>query len=187
MLNLRNFNFILTPILAVVILVTSSPWIGRSVADVIDSEVLFRRKAWEVSLVAFDDGTFSCLAQVGSDSSSFLIWADTDDSASLQFYNTAWEFDNEVADIVVRIDRRPKWTLNNADLNQNSVFFTLNDSDASLRFLREIMRGNVLYLLNNSGGLIERYSLAGSNASILKLSDCVDALASVDDDNNPFN
>ena len=101
--------------------------------------------------------------------------------------STAWEFDNETADVVVQIDGRPKWTLNNSDLNQNSVFFTLNDSDASLRFLREIMRGNILYLRNTSGGLIERYSLAGSNASILKLSDCVDALAAVDGDNNPFN
>lgn len=187
MTNRKTINIFAAPVLAFILLITSSPWLGKSMADVIDTEVLFRRKAWEVSLVAFDDGTFSCLAQVGSNSSSFLIWADNDNSASLQFYNTAWEFDNETADVVVQIDGRPKWTLNNSDLNQNSVFFTLNDSDASLRFLREIMRGNILYLRNTSGGLIERYSLAGSNASILKLSDCVDALAAVDGDNNPFN
>lgn len=160
---------------------------GMAHADVLDSEVLYRRKAWEVSLVAFDDGTFSCMAQVGNNNSSFLIWADTSNSASLQFYNTAWSFDNEVADVVVRIDSRASWTLNNSELNQNSVFFSLNDTDASIRFLREVMRGNVINLYGSSGNLIERYSLAGSNASILKLSDCVDALGSIDGDNNPFN
>ena len=38
---------------------------GEVRADVIDSEVVYRRKAWEVSLVAFDDGTFACTARVG--------------------------------------------------------------------------------------------------------------------------
>ncbi|MCA8869703.1 MAG: hypothetical protein KDA67_13695 [Rhodobacteraceae bacterium] len=156
-------------------------------ADVRDSEVLFRHKAWEVSLVAFDDGTFACMAQVGNRDSSFLLWAYLNNSTSLQFYNTAWHFDNEVADVVLRVDRRPSWTLNNSNLNQNSVFFNLNDSNASMRLLREVMLGNVLNLYNSSGGLIERYSLAGSKASILRLSDCVTVLGTVDVDNNPFN
>lgn len=159
---------------------------GSAAADVTDTEVLFRRKHWEVSLVAFDDGKISCLATVGDSNSSFLIWADVDSNASLQFYNTAWSFNNEVADIVVQIDRRPNWTLNNADLNQNSVFFNLNDSDASYRFLREVMRGNYLYLFSSSGARIQSYSLAGSSASIVALSDCVDALKA-NGDSNPFN
>lgn len=160
---------------------------GSARADVLDSEVLFRHKHWEVTLIAFDDGTFSCMAQVGSNNSSFLIWADVTNNASLQFYNTAWSFDNEVADVVVRIDSRASWTLNNADLNQNSVFFNLNDGDASYRFLREVMRGNYLNLYSSNGSRIERYSLAGSSASIGALSDCVDVLKSTDGDNNPFN
>jgi hypothetical protein len=185
------FRSFLTALVSGAILITA-PLVpgrlsGQVEAGVKDSQVLFRHKHWEVSLIAFDDGTFSCLAQVGGNNSSFLVWADVGSNASLQFYNTAWSFNNEVADIVVRIDSRPSWTLNNADLNQNSVFFNLNDSDASYRFLREVMRGNYLSLFSSSGSRIERYSLAGSSASIVALSDCVDTLKSMDGDNNPFN
>lgn len=67
-------------------------------------------------------------------------------------------------------------SLTNAQLDQNSVFFNLSDEATSLKFLREVMRGNVLNLLTSNGSLIERYSLAGSSASILALSECVDAL-----------
>jgi hypothetical protein len=67
-------------------------------------------------------------------------------------------------------------SLTNAQLDQNSVFFNLSDEGTSLKFLREVMRGNVLNLLTSNGSLIERYSLAGSSASILALSECVDAL-----------
>ncbi|NOX74268.1 MAG: hypothetical protein GXP03_11835 [Alphaproteobacteria bacterium] len=156
-------------------------------AGVADSKVLYRRKAWEVSVFEFDDGTFACLAQVSDGGRSFAIWADTSDDASLQFYDESWTFDNTTADIIVRIDSRAKWTLNDADLNQNSVFFTLPDEDASYRFLREVMRGNTLNLYNSSGERIERYSLAGSSASIVKLTECVDLLKSADNDGNPFN
>jgi hypothetical protein len=156
-------------------------------AEVVDSEVLYRRKAWEVSVLQFDDGTFACLAQVSDGGRSFAIWADTSDDASLQFYDKNWTFDNTTADIIVRIDSRAKWTLNDASLDQNSVFFTLPDEDASYRFLREVMRGNTLNLYNTSGDRIERYSLAGSSASIVKLTECVDLLKKADTDGNPFN
>ncbi|MDA0223869.1 MAG: hypothetical protein O3A08_09650 [Proteobacteria bacterium] len=116
------------------------------------------------------------MAEVGDNNSSFLIWAYNNDNARLQFYNTSWHFDNETANIALRIDRWAKWTLTNAQLNQNSVFFNLSDEATSLKFLREVMRGNVLNLLTSNGSLIERYSLAGSSASILALSECVDAL-----------
>ena len=161
--------------------------IGSVKAGVLESEVLFRRKAWEVSLVAFDDGTFACMAEVGNNNTAFLIWAYSSDRASLQFYNKAWQFNNETADIVVKIDRRADWTLNNAEMNENSVFFTLNDSDTSVRFMREVMLGNVLNLMTSRRQLIERYSLAGSSASIVKLSECVDLLGAADNDSNPFN
>ncbi len=160
---------------------------GMARAGVVDIETVYRRKAWEVSFVAFDDGTFSCMAEVGSSSNRFAIWAYADESARLQFYNTDWEFDDETADVIIKVDRRAEWTLNDADLHGNSVLFDLPDEDSSYRFLREVMRGNVLNLYSSAGSLIERYSLAGSSASIVKLIECGDALNSQDDDDNPFN
>jgi len=186
-----RFRKILTMVVAGAIAI-STPLIpgalsGQAHAGIVDSEVLYRRKAWEVSVVEFDDGSYACAAEVGSSSSSFLIWADAGSNASLQFFNSNWEFDQSTADVVVRVDSRASWTLNDATLNQNSVFFSLPDEDASFRFLREVMRGNYITLFSSSGSRIERYSLAGSSASIVKLTECVDALKSIDGDNNPFN
>ncbi len=156
-------------------------------AGVRESRRVYQRKAWEVRVVAFDDGSFACVARVNAGSSNFLIWADPDETVSLQFYNRTWRLGNEKVDIVVRIDRRPKWTLNQARLTSSSVFFTLPDSKASLRFLREIMAGNRLSLYGSRGSRINSYTLAGSRASMLMLIRCVKALKGYDSDNNPFN
>ncbi len=156
-------------------------------AEIVESEVLFSHKSWEVSIVAFDDGSYACAAEVGSRGSNFLIWADATSNASLQFYNSDWAFEESSADVILKVDGRPNWTLNDASLNESSLYFELADEDASYKFLGEIMRGNVLNLHSSNGTRIERYSLAGSHASILALSDCVDALKSLDDDDNPFN
>lgn len=160
---------------------------GLAGAGIVDSEIVYNRKAWQVRIVAFDDGTFACSAEVGTGNSNFLIWADATNNASLQFYNKSWSFDGGTADVELRIDRRASWTLNDAKLDQSSVFFTLVDEESSYRFLREVMAGNHLSLYSSSGSRIERYSLAGSHASILALSKCVDVLKADDGDGNPFN
>ncbi len=160
---------------------------GQAQAGVKESRRIYQRKAWEVRVVAFDDGTFACAARVSARDSNFLIWADVDETVSLQFYNRAWRFGDEKANIVVRIDRRPKWTLNDARLSSRSVFFTLPEGKASLRFLREIMAGSRLNLYGSSGRRINTYSLAGSKASMLMLIRCIRALEGRDGDANPFN
>ena len=70
-----------------------------------------------------------------------------------------------------------------AELHEQSVFFNIPDSDAGIRFMNEVMAGNVLYLSNESGEGVESYSLAGSRASVAALIECVGALKS---DSNPF-
>ena len=154
-----------------------------------ESEVLFRHKKWEVAVVALGNDTVECNAAVQSGESNFTVWANSDEVVQLQFYSRAWSFNDETADIKVQIDRRGVWDLTDASLNEQSVFFTLNDSDASTRLLREIMAGNRLKLGNSDGDLIYTYSLAGSHASILKLIDCVRLLQEYEgrNDTNPFN
>lgn len=129
--------------------------------------------------MAFDDGSFACLAEVDAVSESFSIWIYQDATARLQFYSTAWEFGDsgDTADLVVQIDRRTPWTLNSADLYQNSVLFDLPDSDAGVRFLLEVARGNVLYLRSASGEDVQSYSLAGSRASMDALIECGEVIA----------
>jgi len=149
------------------------------------SEVVFTRGAWEVRVVQFEDGTMSCVAQVTHGPDSFSIWADTAEAVRLQFYSDAWEFgEGSTADLNVEVDRRGPWSMTGAELYLQSVLFDIPDSDDGVRFLTEIMRGNVLHLRNDAGQAVMDYSLSGSSASISALIDCVDAL---NRSANPFN
>lgn len=157
-----------------------------SVAGATESRTLFKHKRWEVRVVAFDDGALKCVAQVNANRSSFAIWADGKKPARLQFFDKKWNLGQTNADVIVRVDRRPKWDLYNARLNQNSVLFDLpNDTDGR-RFVNEVRRGRVIYLGNNKGREVGRWSLAGSSAAVGALIDCVDLLKGRNN-SNPFN
>lgn len=159
---------------------------GEAAADPA-SEVLFSHKAWQVSAVAFDDGSLACLAEVSDPGESFSIWVYQDGTVRIQFYSTQWEFgEGETANLEVEIDRRSPWKLTNADLYQNSVLFDLPDSDAGGRFIYEVAQGNTLYLRTEQGEGVQSYSLAGSRASISALVECGDAVTD-QTPSNPFN
>lgn len=151
------------------------------------SERLFTHKNWMVEIVAFDDGSIACVAQVTDGDDTFSVWADPWNPVKLQFYSSGWDFsDGGSADLAVQVDRREAWSLTDAELFQNSVLFNLPEGDGSTRFLMEVVEGQALHLGNASGDHVQSYSLAGSSASIQALIACVDALGE-DDDGNPFN
>lgn len=151
------------------------------------SEQLFSHKNWVVEIVGFDDGSFSCVAQVSDGEDTFSVWADPWSAVRLQFYSTSWDFsDGGSADLGVQVDRRSPWSLTDAELFKNSVLFSLPEGDSSDRFLMEVVNGSTLHLKNDSGSHVQSYSLAGSSASIQALIACVEALAD-DSDDNPFN
>ena len=148
------------------------------------SEVIYQRKAWAVYLTSYDDGSIYCIAQVNHPGEVFALWADPREEVRIQFYSDGWNFDGGSADLEVQIDRRAPWDLTNAEMVAQSVWFTLPDSDSSIRFLNEVMRGNSLILRNDRGQHVQTYPLAGSSASIGALIDCVDVLQRRP---NPFN
>ncbi len=160
--------------------------LAATAADLVDSQVVYSHRQWEVLVAAFDDASISCIARVSKSGSTFAIWADGNSSALLQFWDKSWSFDSGTEDIVVQIDRRAKWDLSNAELSSNSVWFELPNSNDAERFLREVINGNTVKLFNSGGRQINSWSLAGSAASINALIECTDILAE-DVDGNPFN
>lgn len=150
-------------------------------------KTIYQRKAWEVQVVGYDDGTFSCLAQVSEGDESFTIWADANSLVKLQFYSTEWDFgEGDTGDLEVEVDRRSPWALNAAELYLKSVLFTLPDSDIGSKFLLEVVKGSTLYLRDAEGNDVRSYTLAGSSASIQALVECVGGISSGDPDTNPF-
>jgi hypothetical protein len=151
------------------------------------SSMLYQHKHWEVEYVQFDDGTVACLAEVDATTDSFSVWYYQDGTFRLQFYSTDWNFGDggDTADLQVQIDRRSPWSLTAADLYKNSVLFNLPDSDAGVRFLIEVARGNRLYLYTADGQGVKDYSLAGSRASMDAMISCGERINS--QPGNPFN
>ena len=148
------------------------------------TDVLYSYKSWKVEGVTFDDGTYACLAEVSDPGESFSIWTFPDQTIRLQFYSTDWSFtDGDNADLQVEIDRRGAWTLNSANLTQNSVLFDLPDQKESVNFVVEVAAGSTLHLRSGDGTPVKDYSLAGSAASISSLVDCGTAISG---NSNPF-
>jgi hypothetical protein len=161
------------------------PAIAAPVLAETQSEVVFSHKHWTVEAVAFDDGSFACVAQVSAPGDSFSLWVLQDQTVKLQFYSDDWQFEEGLADLMIKIDRRSPWTLNDADLYENSVLFTLGGDDAAFGFIKEVARGSRLYLMDDSGDGVKDYSLAGSSASIAALGECGEVLRVTP--SNPFN
>lgn len=153
-----------------------SAFAGPVLAANSTDKVLYSYKDWEVRVVAWDDGTMACVAQVTYPDDSFSIWADKTNPIKIQFYSSGWHFDQSTADLEVQIDGRTPWSMTNADLYKQSVMFDLPDSKSGTQFLREVIGGTTLYLRNDKGEDVQDYSLWGSQASIGALIKCVDAL-----------
>jgi hypothetical protein len=151
------------------------------------SEVLFSKKQWQVELVAWDDGVLGCVAQVSERGELFALWTFQDATVQLQFYSPTWSFgDGELANLQVQIDKFAPWNLTDAELSQNSVLFTLPDSDAGVEFIVEVAKGNRIFLRSEDGGDVQNYSLAGSRASIDALLECGEVITQAAP-KNPFN
>ena len=141
------------------------------------AEIIFQHKHWEVEIVAYDDGTFACLAEVSDPGESFSVWAFPDRTIRLQFYSDEWDFgEGDTADLEVKIGKRAPWSLTNAELYKNSILFDLPDSDQGVRFLTEVAQGRTAHLKTESGEGVMDYSLSGSHASINALIECADAI-----------
>jgi hypothetical protein len=156
-------------------------------AEAQQSEVLFSHKHWQVEIVALNDGSVACVAQVTSPGEAFAIWTYPDGAAQLEFYSAAWSLgEGNTADLQVQIDRRTPWNVPGARLSTNSVWYLLPDSDAAVEFIVEVARGNRLFLRAADGSDVQNYSLAGSRASIDALIECGNVITNPSP-GNPFN
>ncbi len=167
---LKTYRALAAAILAVSMALPG--WAG----SLVKSESVYRHKQWEVIMASFDDGSISCIARVNKPDSAFAIWGHQRNPIQIQFWDRDWNFTPANEDIIVQIDRRPRWDLGNAELTGKNVWFTLPAGDAPIRFLREIKQGNSVVLMSATGKRIDSWSLAGSSAAMSVLADCIDVL-----------
>lgn len=159
--------------LALSILVGSAqafPW-----EDLSSWDTLYSRGYWRLDLNNHTDGTQSCESRtVNNDSYVFNIFTLSDGDYVIQFENDSWDFGLEVLnqDFVMEIDRRGPWNISGTKSGKRIRTIVTPPSDSLSRFFNEVARGNTLYLRNDRGNEITRFSLRGTSATLNQHRSC---------------
>ena len=139
--------------------------------------VIFKSGDWRVQVIRFADGGTFCLADVRQKKSAFSIWTNGRGTVRLVFSAEDWKFARATADLRVRIDKLPFWKLDNAQLAGRTAVFELPRDMNGSGFLRQVMAGKRLVLLNKNEAALKDWPLRGSKSALTELIGCDAALA----------
>ncbi len=117
------------------------------------------------------------MARSGGDDRFVALYAPAPDRLRLQFFSDRWSF-GEGGRIVlsVAVDGGEPWALADATAFRQSALFDLPQTRAGADFLKAMMRGSGLTLIDAAGNRVGRYNLAGSASAIGALAACVRGL-----------
>jgi hypothetical protein len=148
-----------------------------TVAEAVDTSVLFQHKDWRVQH-EFYPGTDvqACAANTRNrhgDTFDLTIW---EDGGITLFFIMAADFESWegefAADAVVDIDY-DRWTLNDADFSPYQIRFSFEKGPKTVDFLTDLYRGAAVALKSPDGSRsIATWSLRGSAAALLNLTEC---------------
>lgn len=144
----------------------------KAFADQYETDVLFRKGSWYVELTNnTNTGGMWCSAETenGNDQ-TFSLTAYDNDSISLFVFDQSWEIEERDIEFQVDIDRS-QWTVH-GEGSGIGISSTMDDTDQSVRFLKQLMSGNRVTVKNARGDRIAVFSLNGSYAAISNLMSC---------------
>lgn len=132
-------------------------------------DTLYQRGNWRLDINYYDNGSLSCESRtVNSQGFVFSLYTWDDGDYIIRFSYEDWSFGDASLDqdFIVEIDRRGAWDISGTKVN--SIIQTIVTPPASSlnRFFTEIRRGNTLYLRNERGTEIARFSLSGTTATL---------------------
>ncbi len=132
-------------------------------------DTLYQRGNWRLDINYHDNGDLSCESRtVNSQSYVFSLFTWDDGDYIIRFSHEDWSFGDESLgqDFIVEIDNRGDWDISGTKFN-NIIQTVVTPPAGSLnRFFSEIRRGNTLYLRNERGSEIARFSLRGTTATL---------------------
>ena len=132
-------------------------------------DTLYSRGSWRLDLNYHDGGARSCESRtVNSQNMVFSLFTWDDGDYIIRFYNEQWDFGDATLDqdFVVEIDRRGEWDISGTKVNSIVQIIVTPPSGSLEKFVTEIRRGNTLYLRNDRGLELARFSLSGSTATL---------------------
>ncbi len=132
-------------------------------------DTLYSRGYWRLDLNQHANGVQSCESRTSnSDSYVFNLFTISDGRYVIQFENDQWNFgDQELnQDFEVEIDRRGAWNISGTKTGNKIRTVVEPPSEGLTRFFNEVARGITLYLRNDRGTEIARFSLRGPSATL---------------------
>lgn len=154
---------------------------GASGLAAADTTVLFQHRDWRVQHEYFDStGVQACTGNTANrhrDSFDVVAWENG--AVTLLFY-MAPDFDTWrgefVADARVDIDYN-RWSLYDAQFKPYSISFTFSSGNQTVKFLKQLYKGSAVALKSADGRrTLAVWSLKGSAAALLKLTECRDLI-----------
>jgi len=164
---------------------SSSPWDEWTSYDTI-----YQRGYWVLDINNYSDGTIACESRTtNSDDYWFKMLTISTGDYVIQFENDAWDFgDSQLnQDFVVEIDRRGPWNISGYKQGKAIFMVVTPPSNGLSRFFTEVARGITLYLRNDRGTEIARFSLRGTSATLNQHRACERRIFSGFRSNDPFN
>jgi len=162
----------------------ASPWDNWTSYDTI-----YQRGYWTLDINNYSDGTIACESRTTNDDYWFKMLTINTGDYVIQFENEGWDFgEQELSQpFIVEIDRRGPWDIPGFKQGK-AIFVKVTPPNNGLsRFFNEVARGNTLYLRNDRGVEIARFSLRGTSATLNQHRACENRIFSGFRSNDPFN
>lgn len=163
-----------------ILLLTSSPL----AAERYQLETLFDYKAWNVTLTHDSvDDDFWCSAQTDNRiGQTFTIAVYPNNSLSVLVFDSRWDLNPRPIDFIIDIDYS-RWEISGKG-DGIGISVSLEPGKKVGEFISQIAAGSAVALYNNDERRLATFSLAGSKAAILKLTECWRAVKV--DQSDPF-
>lgn len=153
-------------------------------------DTLYRRGNWRLDINYHDNGQLSCESRtVNSQSYVFSLFTWDDGDYVIRFSHEDWAFGDtsQVQNFVVEIDRRGAWNISGTKFSNIIQTIVTPPASSLNRFFTEIRRGNTLYLRNERGVEIARFSLRGTTATLNQHEICERRILNGTSRIDPFN
>lgn len=147
-----------------------------------ETEILFRKKAWAVEIThdTSDGGLWCAASTKNRQGQAFSLVAYDTGALALIILDGAWNIPQRSVKFLIDVDYS-RWNIEGTGKG-SGVSLNVGAADKGAQFIRELMAGNAVAILNNRERRLAVFSLSGSSAAITKLMACWSRITN----NDPF-
>jgi len=164
--------------------------VAGSVAAQTEWDTLYSRGNWRLDLNYYENGDLSCESRtVNSQGHVFGLFTWSDGDYIIRFSYDDWAFGDNTQnqDFIIEVDGRGAWEVSGTKFSNVIQTIVTPPSNSLSRFFTEVRRGNTLYLRNERGTEIARFSLSGTTATLNQHEICERRILSGNRTSDPFN